>query len=137
MLTGTTLTFNCAEQLMMFGKALQFSDAATSARIMASRDPKEQKKLGGSNARLKEVLLATGERELCEASRRDRVWGIGYRADEAERYRRSWGENLLGKCLTQVREKLRREEDGDEYENVVQAGVEAAMGEGVKVEAVE
>ena len=93
---------------------LHFCDAAAGACIMASGDPDEQKKLGSSverfsdsrwscmkekvvvqgncykfsqNARLEEALLATGERELCEASRRDRVWGIGYRADEAEMYR--------------------------------------------------
>jgi len=90
---------------MMFGKALHFCDAVTGACIMASGDPKERKKLGRSvegfsdprwscmkekavvqgnyykfsqNARLKEALLATGEREQCETGRRDRVWGIGY-----------------------------------------------------------
>ena len=80
---------------------------------MASGDPKEQKKLGSrmegfsdsrwgcvkekavvqgngykfsQNTRLKKALLATGERKLCEASRRDGARGIGYRADEAEGY---------------------------------------------------
>ena len=66
------------------------------------------------NARLKEALLATGERELCEASRRDRVLGIGYRADEAERYREFWGENLLEKCLM----NMRRVENGGGWRRI-------------------
>jgi len=55
---------------------------------------------------MRSVLLGTGERELAEAGRRDRVWGIGYRAFEAEGYREWWGENLLGKCLGDVRGRI-------------------------------
>jgi ribA/ribD-fused uncharacterized protein len=124
--------FPCAEQSYMFCKALFFSSVTSCARILSSQDQKEQKKVGrqipdfsewhwdkiksrvarvgnwykftdGRNARMRDVLMGTGERELAEASRRDRVWGIGYNEEEAERYRGILGENLLGKCLVDVR----------------------------------
>ncbi|TDZ67556.1 N-glycosidase [Colletotrichum trifolii] len=64
---------------------------------------------------LRAALLATGDRELAEASPRDRVWGIGYSPDKAPHTNRSaWGLNLLGKVLMQVREELRREEETGE-----------------------
>lgn len=56
---------------------------------------------------LGELLLATGDRELVEASPYDRVWGVGFRAKDAERNRERWGLNLLGKALMAVRERLR------------------------------
>lgn len=55
------------------------------------------------------LLLATGDRELAEASKFDRVWGIGYAAEDADNFRKSWGENLLGKALMDVRTELRKE----------------------------
>lgn len=58
---------------------------------------------------LREKLLATGDRELVEASPLDRVWGVGFTASEAGQNREMWGENLLGKALTNVRKKLREE----------------------------
>lgn len=58
-------------------------------------------------------LLATGERELVEASPQDNVWGIGHAAEFAEMYREHWGSNLLGKALMAVRKRLRAEiQDG-------------------------
>jgi ribA/ribD-fused uncharacterized protein len=129
-----TLEFNCAEQFMMYCKALFFSDPASGGKIMASEDPAHQKKMGrlmkgfsayqwrnvcervvfegnwwkfSHNRAFRETLMATGERELCEASRADRLWGIGYNAKEAVQYRRLWGENLLGKGLMRVREKTK------------------------------
>lgn len=60
---------------------------------------------------LREVILATGERVLAEASRFDRVWGIGFTAAEAQKWpRQHWGDNLLGKVLMEVRNNLRAEE---------------------------
>lgn len=109
-------------------------------RILAERDPKEQKVLGqrvkgfneykwtrvksrvvrmGSwykfvqNRGMRDVLLATRESELAEASSRDRVWGIGYGAEEAESYRHAWGENRLGKALMGVRDRLRKSIERD------------------------
>jgi ribA/ribD-fused uncharacterized protein len=60
---------------------------------------------------LKEMLLATGERELVEASPLDRIWGVGFAEKNAESNRHRWGENLLGKALMSVRERLRKEEE--------------------------
>jgi ribA/ribD-fused uncharacterized protein len=66
----------------------------------------------GEPVPLKELLLATEERELAEASRFDRVWGIGYDAQQAlVTPREKWGQNLLGTALMNVREKIRREEE--------------------------
>lgn len=59
---------------------------------------------------LREILLGTGTKYLCEASRFDRVWGIGYAEDQAGQMSRSkWGENLLGRALCVVRDRLREE----------------------------
>lgn len=130
------LRFTCAEQFYMFCKALFFQDARSCERIMAVQDPKEQKKRGSQvsgfnegewtqvksrvcevgnwykfthpdNFHMREVLLGSGDRELAEAGRRDRVWGIGFRAHEAELYREEWGENRLGRALMEVRRRLR------------------------------
>ncbi|KAH3984400.1 hypothetical protein HBH51_031610 [Parastagonospora nodorum] len=131
-----SIPFTCAEQSLMFCKALYFSSPDMCARIMASADPAIHKKLGrsvrgfsewkwdkvkrrvarvgnwykftdGRNERLRRVLVGTGEREIVEASRRDRVWGCGYSEEEAEVYRELWGENLLGRCLGDVRGRIR------------------------------
>ncbi|TRX88078.1 hypothetical protein FHL15_011028 [Xylaria flabelliformis] len=67
-------------------------------------------------ARFRDVLLATGTRELVEASPFDRIWGIGFGAKEAGKRRGKWGLNLLGKCLMEVREELRREAEAAEAE---------------------
>ncbi|PSN71183.1 DUF1768-domain-containing protein, partial [Corynespora cassiicola Philippines] len=134
---GAFIAFSCAEQCYMFCKALYFSDAESCARILSTPDPKEQKKVGQrvkgfndfkwarvksraarvgnwykftQNERMRQVLLETGHRELAEASRRDKVWGIGFNAQEAEVYRAEWGENLLGKALMKVRGRLRLRE---------------------------
>ena len=39
-------TFTCAEQYMMYHKALVFEDAVAAAQIMEAKTPKEQKALG-------------------------------------------------------------------------------------------
>ncbi|CZS78397.1 unnamed protein product [Fusarium graminearum] len=60
---------------------------------------------------LLDTLLRTGDRELVEASPFDPVWGIGFKAADAEAARGSWGENLLGKELMAVRSILRKKRD--------------------------
>jgi len=60
------------------------------------------------NNELKEILLNTGDSELIEASPYDRVWGIGYSEKKAVTVPRSqWGENLLGRALMDVRNRIR------------------------------
>ncbi|KAH9886832.1 hypothetical protein F4778DRAFT_440261 [Xylariomycetidae sp. FL2044] len=62
----------------------------------------------------RDVLLATGDRELVEASPLDRIWGVGFRERDAERNRARWGLNLLGRCLMEVREQFRRENEEEQ-----------------------
>lgn len=59
---------------------------------------------------LKPQLLATGDQPLVEASKFDRIWGIGYAIEDAHANRDNWGENRLGKCLEAVRTRIRSEE---------------------------
>jgi ribA/ribD-fused uncharacterized protein len=62
---------------------------------------------GGENRHMRNLLLGTQGRELTEAGRRDRILGgVGYKADEADLYREFWGENLLGECLMNVRDRI-------------------------------
>lgn len=134
-----TVYFNCAEQFMMYCKAGRFHDSETQKLVLATCDPKEQKRLArltkrfktdswdeiksqvvvtGNMAKfsqdrhLKSLLLGTGDRVLAEAASQDPVWGIGFTAKEALAVRNpeQWGENRLGKALMEVRERLRGEE---------------------------
>ena len=61
---------------------------------------------------LKKVLLGTEDRILVEASPTDRIWGIGFDAEQALGHEDKWGENKLGKALMRVREQLRGPKDG-------------------------
>lgn len=67
---------------------------------------------------LRKVLLETGKRELVEASPFDKIWGVGFGPDKAEKNRGKWGLNLLGKALMEARGRLRDEQKGDEGQTV-------------------
>jgi hypothetical protein len=127
--------FVCAEQYMMYGKAVLFGDLQVAQRILASASPKTHKALGREvsgfdesrwvrererivyegnhakftqNPKLLELLLATAGTELVEASPTDRIWGVGL-SEEDPRIQdpAQWrGQNLLGKVLTRLREDL-------------------------------
>ena len=130
-------TFNCAEQYMMHGKALLFSDPDAASKILAADHPRDHKALGRKvkgfddaawkrereaivlagnrakftqNKELLEQLLATKGTTLVEASPYDRIWGIGLAAtDPRAQDANQWrGQNLLGKILTRLREELLR-----------------------------
>lgn len=77
---------------------------------------------------LAELLLATGDRELVEASPYDQVWGVGFRAKDAEENRERWGMNLLGKALKAVRGRL-GEDSGEHKADGVGDGETAAKEE--------
>ncbi|KAH9218399.1 hypothetical protein DL95DRAFT_275177, partial [Leptodontidium sp. 2 PMI_412] len=66
--------------------------------------------LKGDGVSLKDRLLGTGEREVVEASPRDRIWGVGFGEKNAGKRRMGWGLNLLGKALMDARKKLREED---------------------------
>lgn len=128
-------TFSCAEQYMMYNKAILFNDTATAKKIMNTINPKEQKKLGRQvkdfdvkvwnnvakdvvyqgnrakflqNSKLYAILMDTGMRLLVEASPYDAVWGIGLSAVAARvTPADEWpGTNWLGEVLTKVRDDL-------------------------------
>jgi ribA/ribD-fused uncharacterized protein len=127
--------FVCAEQYMMYGKAMLFGDQEVAGRILASASPKTHKALGRKvsgfdeklwvrererivyegnhakftqNAELLQKLLATAGTELVEASPTDRIWGVGLSEEDPRIQDPSqWrGQNLLGKVLTRLREDL-------------------------------
>jgi ribA/ribD-fused uncharacterized protein len=135
------LKFNCAEQFMMYGKALLFHDAETAAKILQAESPQEQKALGRKirnfdtniwllfregvvytashakftqNPALEEILLATKGTTLVEASPYDKIWGIGLgENDPKASSRATWdGLNLLGETLTRVREAIAYRKSG-------------------------
>lgn len=60
------------------------------------------------NKEMKEILLATGNREIVEAAYYDCVWGCGFSESDAETNRVNWGSNLLGKALEEVRRILNK-----------------------------
>jgi ribA/ribD-fused uncharacterized protein len=102
--TVRNVEYNCTEQYMMAQKALLFNDDAAYSKIMAERDPRQQKKLGrtiqnfdkatwdqhrytivlvgniakfSQDADLKQILMETDLTTLVEASPLDDIWGIG------------------------------------------------------------
>jgi ribA/ribD-fused uncharacterized protein len=129
------LSFMCAEQFMMHGKARLFDDADIAAKILAADHPRDHKALGRKvknfddgawkrarekivmdgnrakftqNPELRDVLLATKGTTLVEASPYDKIWGIGLSAtDPRAQDSTQWkGQNLLGKILTALRDEL-------------------------------
>ncbi len=129
------LTFNSAEQYMMFQKALLFDDKETAEKILNTRDVRKQKELGRQvkgfddeiwktnclrivyeankykftqNEDLLLKLLSTQGQLLVEASPYDTIWGIGLSADDPRAQDKAqWlGTNWLGYVLTQLRDDI-------------------------------
>ena len=123
---------------MMASKARLFGDDTALSAILASNDPREQKRLGrrvrhfdhelwqslcdtivlqgtlakfSQNNEIRFALLQTGDRRLAEASPHDNLWGIGLSAcDPRASSPDSWcGRNLLGQALESAREILRQD----------------------------
>lgn len=127
--------YNSCEQYMMSQKAKLFGAEHTYEQILKLNDPTKIKYLGrngiknfndktwrkyresiviqgnfykfSQNPNLKEKLLKTYPLQLVEASRRDRIWGVGFDAQNAYHNKHKWGLNLLGKSLMVVREHYR------------------------------
>ena len=128
--------YNCAEQLMVASKARLFGDYSALSAILATDDPREQKRLGrqirhfdleswqqecenivlqgnraefSQNDEMRLALMHTGQRRLAEASPHDKLWGIGLSASDyrASSPSTSRGSNLLGQALEHGRETLR------------------------------
>ena len=136
--TVDLVEYNCAEQFMMASKARLFGDDTAVSAILASDDPREQKRLGrqvrhfdpelwqsacenivlhgnlvksSQNEEMHLALIQTGDHRLAEASPHDNLWGIGLSAcDPRASSPDSWcGQNLLGQVLEHAREILRRD----------------------------
>ena len=125
--------YNCVEQYMMYYKAIISSDFETAQKIIEEQDPRKQKALGRKvknfnqnkwdnfkykivlngvylkciqNQEIKHKLLDTENKIIVEASPYDEIWGIGFKEENALENIDDWGQNLLGKCLMEVRENL-------------------------------
>ncbi|KPM44810.1 hypothetical protein AK830_g1736 [Neonectria ditissima] len=93
------------------GNILKFTHAVSEQGLRRSTAEKGK---GGTKRKslplqrtLKDMLLSTGDREIVEASPYDAIWGIGFTAADAKKARKSWGLNLLGRELMEVRRILR------------------------------
>lgn len=125
--------FNCGEQYMMYQKAVLFNDMESAKKILAAETPKEQKALGRGvknfdtdiwnelsydlvktglrekfqqNPDLKKELLANKGKVFVEASPFDSIWGVGFNEHDAPFNYEKWGENRLGKILTELSQEL-------------------------------
>jgi len=130
------VTYETAEHWMMAQKALVFDDQEMYKAIIAAPSPAKAKKLGrqvqnfnddawkahrskivvqgnlhkfSQNTEIKNFLLSTGNNVLVEASRFDKIWGIGLAAnDHRINDPQKWnGLNLLGFALMEVRDDLK------------------------------
>lgn len=127
------VTYQNSEQYMMYQKAVGFGDMDIARQILRADTPKEQKALGrkvkgfdpkvwddikydlvktGLRAKftqdenLKDELLKYKGWQFVEASPEDRIWGCGYHQNDALKNIDNWGENLLGKILTELTEEI-------------------------------
>jgi len=132
------MKFNCAEQYMMYKKAMLFGDHETADLIMDEEHPRDQQDWGRKvrnfdkaiweanckqfvfdanyakftqNPKLKAELLGTGDRLLVEASPKDIIWGIGLSEDAPGiEDPTNWrGTNWLGEILTAVKKEIQNE----------------------------
>ena len=131
------IVFKWSEQAIMYRKAMLFGAKDVAQSIVKAQTPKACKDLGRSrkipfdnlvwdnkkmnifkevlldkfsNPKLKQQLLATGDRILVEASPFDKIWGIGLDENhpDVENPSKWKGENLLGKVLMEVRDELKQ-----------------------------
>lgn len=133
------VVFQCVEQAMMYGKALLFGDYPVATEILETPNPTKMRELGRKvkgyidevwgnvrfkyvrmlvyekfrqNPNLREILLRTGDYIIVEAAHYDKIWGVGLHAANPDiRNPDLWkGQNLLGQCLMDARDLLRKNE---------------------------
>ncbi len=130
------IVFCCAEQYMMYKKAVLFDDYEHAFDILNVSEPKKIKELGrlvndfdeelwdehkesiviqgnilkfSQNKKLRDYLFSTGNKILVEASPYDKIWGIGLKKASTNICNPlKWkGLNLLGFILMDVRDRLK------------------------------
>lgn len=133
------ITFKNSEQAFMYYKAKHFNDDYHAKRILMTSNPAEAKAYGRrvkgfnveewtevsyyymykvntakyeQNKHLKDLLLSTDNKLLCETNGKDRIWSCGlYANDDRCLDQSKWlGKNLLGLVLMNVRSYLRNKE---------------------------
>ena len=134
-MTIDNIMYCTCEQYMMAEKARLFKDEEMLEKIMASKDPREQKKCGRKvknfdqekweaiardvvykanyakftqNEDCYNELESSVGKTIVEASPYDVIWGIGLGPDDPKaKDRNEWrGTNWLGEAIMQVREEL-------------------------------
>jgi ribA/ribD-fused uncharacterized protein len=129
------ITYNCSEQYFMLQKCILFDpeNKELMHQIITATNPSQIKHYGRcvnnfsehvwiehrekammdalmlkftQNPDLQEILLGTGKKTLYEASKNDKIWGIGFYANDALQNKKKFGKNLLGKCLMEVRKRI-------------------------------
>jgi ribA/ribD-fused uncharacterized protein len=129
--------YTSMEQYMMAEKARLFEDDEIEKQIISSTDPREIKSLGqkvknfnqdiwdrvkysivltgnyykfSQNKEMRDYLLSTDNKILVEASPLDKIWGVGFSAENSKiNTPHSWnGKNLLGFALMELRDDLKK-----------------------------
>jgi ribA/ribD-fused uncharacterized protein len=141
--------FGCAEQALMYHKALLFHDYETAEKILETSSQRDQKALGRQvrgfddaiwknnrepimrgiirskfkETSMRDFLLATAGTRLVEASPYDKIWGVGLAINDPRVQNPSaWqGSNLLGACLEHVRARYAYMERRDNAQDGVVA----------------
>jgi ribA/ribD-fused uncharacterized protein len=139
-----------SEKAIMMAKAAAFGDSESYRQIASARTPHAAKQLGrgvrlfdegrwqtiichiarevvwqkfSQLPLLRKRLLGTGSKILAEATRNDKIWGIGLNIDEDISVPARWkGTNVLGWALMQTRDRLRAEDAAADVNAVSASG---------------
>lgn len=129
--------FSCSEQYLMYMKAKTFEPENYKLfhAILNEINPAKMKQYGRKvknyddniwnnirygvmvdglrfkfeqNLNLKKLLVETGDKTIYEASKTDKIWGIGFSPTDAPNTdKKLFGSNLLGEALMQVRNEFK------------------------------
>jgi ribA/ribD-fused uncharacterized protein len=131
--------FNCSEQYLMYSKAKTFepNNVLLLKKILNESNPTKIKAFGRSvqnyvenvwsqirlqimiqglrfkfeqDIAIQALLISTENKILYEASKNDKIWGIGYSPEQAILINpNKYGTNLLGQALMVIREELKKQ----------------------------
>lgn len=107
-LKNSILTETLPSKIKAYGRKVKNYNEVTwnSIREQVMYDANKLKYTQNNN--LKDKLLQTGNKNLYEASKSDKIWGIGYSSIDAQNIdKKYYGQNLLGKILMKLRDELK------------------------------